>query len=94
MPHILHQALIDFLKILKEKLADKPIAIVLDNARNQHCFLAKNFAKSLSTHLLFLPTYFPNLTIIERLWKFTKKKILLTLKFQLLIDNNSLIYPL
>ena len=27
-------------------------------------------------HLLFLPPYSPNLNIIERLWKFTKKKIL------------------
>lgn len=27
-------------------------------------------------HLLFLPPYSPNLNIIERLWKFTKKEIL------------------
>jgi transposase len=26
--------------------------------------------------LLFLPPYSPNLTIMERLWKFTKKQIL------------------
>jgi transposase len=29
----------------------------------------------LGIHLLFLPPYSPNLNIIERLWKFTKKKI-------------------
>jgi transposase len=33
-------------------------------------------AKSIGITLLFLPSYSPNLNIIERLWKFTKKKIL------------------
>jgi len=74
--YITSNTLIEFLKLLKEKFADKPIAIVLDNARYQHCFLVTTFAKSLGIHLLFLPPYSPNLNIIERLWKFTKKKIL------------------
>jgi transposase len=74
--YITSATLIDFLKLLKEKFADKPIAIVLDNARYQHCFLVTTFAKSLGIHLLFLPPYSPNLNIIERLWKFTKKEIL------------------
>lgn len=74
--YITSSTLIDFLKLLKEKHADKPIAIVLDNARYQHCFLVTTFAKSLGIHLLFLPPYSPNLNIIERLWKFTKKEIL------------------
>lgn len=65
-----------FLKQLKEKYPDKPIAIVLDNARYQHCFFVTTWAKSLGIHLLFLPPYSPNLNIIERLWKFTKKEIL------------------
>jgi transposase len=68
--------LIGFLKQLKQQYQDKPMAIVLDNARYQHCFVVKTFAKSLGIHLLFLPPYSPNLNIIERLWKFTKKKIL------------------
>ena len=68
--------LIAFLKQLKEQYLDKPIAIVLDNARYQHCFVVKTFASSLGIHLLFLPTYSPNLNITERLWKFTKKQIL------------------
>lgn len=67
---------IAFLKQLKEQYADKPIAIVLDNARYQHCFLVTTFAKSIGIHLLFLPPYPPNLNVIERLWKFTKKEIL------------------
>jgi transposase len=74
--YITSATLIDFLKLLKEKFANKPIAIVLDNARYQHCFLVTTLAKSLGIHLLFLPPYSPNLNIIERLWKFTKKEIL------------------
>ena len=74
--YITSDTLIQFLKILKEKYSDKPIAIVLDNARYQHCFVVKTIAKSFGIHLLFLPPYSPNLNIIERLWKFTKKKIL------------------
>jgi transposase len=74
--YITSGTLIEFLKMIKRKFGNKPIAIVLDNARYQHCFVVKTVARSLGIHLLFLPPYSPNLNIIERLWKFTKKKIL------------------
>jgi transposase len=53
-----------------------PITLVLDNARYQHCALVKELARSLNIHLEFLPSYSPNLNLIERLWKFTKKQVL------------------
>jgi transposase len=53
-----------------------PITLVLDNARYQHCALVMNLAKSLNIHLEFLPSYSPNLNLIERLWKFIKKQVL------------------
>jgi transposase len=53
-----------------------PITLVLDNARYQHCALVMNLAKSLQIHLEFLPSYSPNLNLIERLWKFVKKQVL------------------
>jgi transposase len=65
-----------FLKQLKEYYGDLPLKIVLDNARYQHCKLVEDAANALNITLLFLPSYSPNLNIIERLWKFTKKKIL------------------
>ena len=74
--YITSGTLIEFLKRLKQQYADKPIALILDNARYQHCFAVKTVAASLGIHLLFQPPYSPNLNIIERLWKFTKKKIL------------------
>ena len=80
--YITSDTLIEFLKLLKEKFMDKPIAIVLDNARYQHCIVVKTMAQSLGIDLLFLPPYSPNLNIIERLWKFTKKKILYAKYYQ------------
>jgi transposase len=53
-----------------------PITLVLDNARYQHCALVMDMAKSLNIHLQFLPSYSPNLNLIERLWKFIKKQVL------------------
>ncbi|OWK39192.1 Mobile element protein [Fimbriiglobus ruber] len=53
-----------------------PITLVLDNARYQHCELVETLAARLSIHLEFLPSYSPNLNLIERLWKFIKKDVL------------------
>jgi transposase len=53
-----------------------PITLVLDNARYQHCRLVMDVAKTLGIELLFLPSYSPNLNLIERLWKFVKKSAL------------------
>ena len=54
----------------------RPITLVLDNARYQHCALVQGLARSLKIELLFLPTYSPNLNLIERVWKFVKKECL------------------
>lgn len=53
-----------------------PITLILDNARYQKCKIVKELAESLSIELLYLPPYSPNLNLIERLWKFVKKKCL------------------
>lgn len=68
--------IVDFLHQLKSKYADFPVFIIMDNARYQHCTLVKEAAEKLGITLVFLPPYSPNLNIIERLWKFTKKKVL------------------
>jgi transposase len=58
------------------KFADLPITIVLDNARYQKCKLVQQTAELLGIELLYLPAYSPNLNLIERMWKFVKKKCL------------------
>jgi transposase len=54
----------------------RPITLVLDNARYQRCELVQSLARSLHIELLFLPSYSPNLNLIERLWKFVKAETL------------------
>jgi transposase len=53
-----------------------PITIVLDNARCQRRELVQSLARQLGIHLPFLPSYWPNPNLIERLWRFVRKRSL------------------
>lgn len=53
-----------------------PIVVIMDNARYQRCALVEETARHLGIQIIFLPPYSPNLNLIERLWKFVKKKAL------------------
>jgi transposase len=53
-----------------------PVTLVLDNARYQKCALVQDLARSLGIELLFLPSYSPNLNLIERLWRLIKREAL------------------
>ena len=70
------QSVCELLQLMIKKFPDTPITLVLDNARYQRCKLVQNLAKELGIELLFLPSYSPNLNLIERLWKWVKKKCL------------------
>jgi transposase len=65
---------------LLRKLASQglvgPITVVLDNARYQRNAVVQALAATLGIELLFLPSYSPNLNLIERLWRFTKREAL------------------
>jgi transposase len=53
-----------------------PLTLFLDNARYQRCELVQAHARALGIDLEFLPTYSPNLNLIERYWRWVKKQCL------------------
>lgn len=68
------------IELLKKIEAAYPLAIIIyvicDNARYYRSKLVSQFLETSKIQLVFLPSYSPNLNLIERLWKFMKKKIL------------------
>ena len=70
------EAVCELLRKLAARYAGLPLTLVLDNARYQRCELVQALAAELRIELLYLPSYSPNLNLIERLWKFVKKECL------------------
>jgi transposase len=63
-------------------LAATWIYVICDNARYYRCKAVKEYLKTSRIKLVFLPAYAPNLNLIERFWKFFKKKILYNRYFE------------
>lgn len=63
-------------EIRKDYPDNKKIVLILDNATYNRAYDTQDFATSLNIELKFLPPYCPNLNLIERIWKFMKKKVL------------------
>jgi len=55
---------------------DIAITVFLDHARYQHCLVVQEYAAMYGIELVFLPSYSPNLNLIERYWTFLKKQCL------------------
>jgi transposase len=74
---------IALLKQLEEvNLAATWIYVVCDNARYYPSKAVKAYLETSRIKLVFLPAYAPNLNLIERFWKFFKKKILYNRYFE------------
>ena len=71
------QAAIDLFAKIEAKHPDaETIYIIVDNARYYRSCLLKEHVEGTKIKLIFLPPYSPNLNLIERYWKFFKKKVL------------------
>ena len=70
------QSVCQLLLQIAQYYGSKPVTVVLDNARYQKCALVQGFALELGIELLFLPSYSPQLNLIERYWRFLRKKCL------------------
>jgi len=70
------QATINLLKKLGKEHPRGKIYLILDNASHHHAKQVKLWLKSHRRFKpIFLPTYSPNLNLIERLWKFFHQKV-------------------
>jgi transposase len=58
------------------------IYVICDNARYYRSKAVREYLKRSRIKLVFLPPYAPNLNLIERLWKFFKKKTLYNRYFE------------
>ena len=65
-----------FAKIEARHPDAETIYIIVDNARYYRSCLLKEHVEGTKIKLIFLPPYSPNLNLIERYWKFFKKKVL------------------
>jgi len=57
------------------------IYVFADNAKYYKNHLIQEYLKNSRIKLIFLPTYSPNLNLIERLWKFMRKKVINTIYY-------------
>lgn len=66
-----------FMKLLRMMTArsKKMVVVILDNARYHHAVLHKEWRESCADRfcLEFLPPYSPDLSVIERVWKLTRR---------------------
>lgn len=70
------QSVCELMEKLKSLHGEQRISLVMDNARYQKCQVVWKKAQQLNIKLVYLPSYSPNLNLIERLWKFVKKTCL------------------
>lgn len=72
------QATIELFEKLKEQNPDKTrIYVFADNAKYYVSSILKGYlAQNPVIKLIHLPTYSPNLNLIERLWKYTRKEVI------------------
>lgn len=76
LTYITAETVCELLRLLAGAPQGVPISVILDNARYQRCALVQAVAQELGIELLYLPTYSPNLNLIERFWRFIKKQCL------------------
>jgi len=70
------EAVVDTLKeVEKNNPKAEKIYVISDNARYNHSKKVREFVASSKIEIVYLPTYSPNLNVIERVWKFFHEKV-------------------
>jgi transposase len=76
LTYLTSETVCELLRLLARTHQRLPITIILDNAGYQRCALVHTVAHELGIELCYLPSYSPNLNLIERFWRFIKKQCL------------------
>lgn len=78
-PTVNAQTSIELLKDIEKRYETaSSILVICDNAPYYFNEAILTYLQSSKIELIFLPTYSPNLNLIERLWKFLRKKVINT----------------
>ena len=78
-PSINAQSTIKLFEQIQNKYSIKKwIYAIADNAKYYRSKLVKKFLENSKIRLIFLPSYSPNLNLIERLWKYLRKEVINT----------------
>ena len=70
------QSTIELYKQLQKHKRKGKIYVICDNAKYYRSRLVQQWVKNSRIVQVFLPSYSPNLNLIERLWKFLRKKVI------------------
>jgi len=84
--YITSSEIVELFTKLREKNKGKDVYIFLDNARYQKCKIVEEASIKYNIKIIYLPTYSPNLNLIERLWKFLRKHCLCNKYFMTFVE--------
>jgi transposase len=76
-PMVDKDSTLQLLELIENKYPHaREIVVILDNARYHYSKEVREWLQGRKLRLVFLPTYSPQLNLIERVWRFFKKKVL------------------
>lgn len=68
------ETMIEFLKAIESQFEESKIYLILDNATAGKNRLVNEYLKSSRIKIKYLPSYSPNLNVIERVWKIMREE--------------------
>ncbi|WP_457550472.1 IS630 family transposase [Archaeoglobus sp.] len=80
--------MVAFLGLIRRENPERPICIILDNARIHHARIVKERAEELNIHLIYLPPYCPDLNPIEIGWGDLMRELARFLDFDEMVERS------
>jgi transposase len=80
--------MIFFMDLIRKNNLDRPICIILDNAKIHHAKIVKFHAEKLSVYFIYFPPYSPDLNPIEFGLKDLKRELSKFLNFEKMVGES------